>query len=687
MKIKKSLQLLAATAIITGTAATSAILLTSCSSNKLNYVDIIGVNDYHGAADLELKSTQGASAITVRNFIQLSYTLNHLRDINHELTGDKNNLEFVSLGDMYQEGAFSNLTYGKNIIDLFHSEGMKLSALGNHEFDWGEGFLNPKVKNDKLDEEGEPYETFADQGDFEFLACNIYSKETGKRADWCKPYKIKKYKGKKVAYIGYTTPTTPSATGPWVAKNYEFLDVNGIEGKPSLNETVLEAKNAGADAIVVMAHEGGTEFANKLSAMENIRKVDVVLTGHTHEQYSNFLEEAPANVSIMYGSRTPQYIISENDNEIPFIQGGAHGDDLQAVRLDFSNSENELEVKSLDNKPYGDFNILVGKKDENKNALAQLATPKEIEYYKSENKTFKKSCEILDKEIKESEKITGKVIGNVTHRYDPDADIQDNPLAYSRRIGNSAGLDLSAGSNGKPVYFNTQLGQLFGQIFTNEIVNGEGYIGDTMKKNDKNPDSASYSDLTIDNIDSYVQNCGGLRDDLNSGDFTINTLYKQYPFDNYLIIANIKVKDLKSIFDDLIAESNKARALMQYNNLKVKVQITGTSTSPTYQVTEIYKTIDSETPLNDEDVITIALTDFLFYGGDSVDKDTSPTFDKLVLCYKEYFDVLMRNVFENGIKVGINQDGSRGNVINGVGNIAYIPKADDTIIVDNTTSH
>ena len=44
----------------------------------------------------------------------------------------------------------SNLTYGKPVTDVFNSIGIKYSALGNHEFDWGDEHFSFMATRRKL---------------------------------------------------------------------------------------------------------------------------------------------------------------------------------------------------------------------------------------------------------------------------------------------------------------------------------------------------------------------------------------------------------------------------------------------------------------------------------------------------------------------------------------------------------
>ena len=98
----------------------------------------------------------------------------------------------MSGGDNYQGTALSVLTHGAPVNDLMKEIGLKVSAVGNHEFDWGCKYFNRWQKN----------------GNFTYLACNIFNSKTGKLVNWAKPYKIVEVNKVKVAFIGITTKET-----------------------------------------------------------------------------------------------------------------------------------------------------------------------------------------------------------------------------------------------------------------------------------------------------------------------------------------------------------------------------------------------------------------------------------------------------------------------------------------------
>jgi len=141
----------------------------------------------------------------------------------------------VSAGDNYQGSAMSNLMYGEPVTAAFREMGLELSAVGNHEFDWGVDRINK----------------WAEDGGFDFVCTNIYDKRTNQPVDWAEPFVIIEKDGVKVGFIGLATPETAYKTLKANVVNYEFRDPVEV-----LTEWVPKVKDAGADIIIALTHLG-----------------------------------------------------------------------------------------------------------------------------------------------------------------------------------------------------------------------------------------------------------------------------------------------------------------------------------------------------------------------------------------------------------------------------------------------
>jgi sulfur-oxidizing protein SoxB len=110
-------------------------------------------------------------------------------------------------------------------------------------------------------------------GKIEFLAQNI------KTADFEDPvfksYVIREINGVPVAIIGQAFPYTPIANPRYKVAGWTF----GIQ-EENLQKTVVEARNKGAQAVVLLSHNG---MDVDLKLASRVTGIDAILGGHTHD--------------------------------------------------------------------------------------------------------------------------------------------------------------------------------------------------------------------------------------------------------------------------------------------------------------------------------------------------------------------------------------------------------------------
>ncbi|MGB6607343.1 MAG: 5'-nucleotidase C-terminal domain-containing protein, partial [Atribacterota bacterium] len=256
-------------------------------------VVVLSINDYHGAlapAGKNVGAAKLADALMVEKAKNPEGTI------------------IVSAGDNYQGSAMSNLLYGEPVSAVFKEIGIELSAVGNHEFDWG---------IDRITK-------WAEDGGFTFVCTNIYDKRTNQPVDWADPFAIIERSGVKVGFIGLATPETAYKTLKANVENYEFRDPIEI-----VTEWVPKVKAAGADIIIALTHLGAfqdqegniTGEASDLCAVDG---VDAVISAHTHQRISGLVNNKPL-VQAYYQGRSfakLTFIFDENNKIIsaePFL--------------------------------------------------------------------------------------------------------------------------------------------------------------------------------------------------------------------------------------------------------------------------------------------------------------------------------------------------------------------------------
>ena len=125
--------------------------ITSKSSKVGKPVDVLSFNDFHG--NLAEDTSETGKNVGVAKLVGA---------IKAAKASNENTI-VVSGGDNYQGSAMSNLTHGAPVSAMMKSVGVVASSVGNHEFDWGMSWISK----------------WAQDGNFDFLAANIYDKTTG----------------------------------------------------------------------------------------------------------------------------------------------------------------------------------------------------------------------------------------------------------------------------------------------------------------------------------------------------------------------------------------------------------------------------------------------------------------------------------------------------------------------------
>jgi 2',3'-cyclic-nucleotide 2'-phosphodiesterase (5'-nucleotidase family) len=157
-------------------------------------------------------------------------------------------------------------------IEAMNRIGYQAMAVGNHEFNFGLEVL----------------ERARSQADFPFLSANILREGTDDPA--FQPYAIFKEGPIRVGVLGLITPNVP---GWEKAENYRGLVFEPMDVAARRWVPVLRGQE-NCDVVVVLAHTGferdpdsgeinGTEHENFVWRLTAVPGIDILLTGHTHE--------------------------------------------------------------------------------------------------------------------------------------------------------------------------------------------------------------------------------------------------------------------------------------------------------------------------------------------------------------------------------------------------------------------
>jgi 2',3'-cyclic-nucleotide 2'-phosphodiesterase/3'-nucleotidase len=254
---------------------------------------ILSINDFHGAL---APAGKNVGAVKLVDAIKTEKAKNPEGTI------------IVSAGDNYQGSAMSNLMYGEPVSAVFKEMGIELSAVGNHEFDWG---------IDRITK-------WAEDGGFTFVCTNIYDIRTNEPVDWAEPFVIIEREGVKIGFIGLATPETAYKTLKANVVNYEFRDPVEV-----ITEWVPKVKDAGADIIIALTHLGSFQdkegnITGEAAALCGVDGVDAVISAHTHQRVCGLVNDKPFVQAYKYGRSFGKltFIFDENNKLVsaePFL--------------------------------------------------------------------------------------------------------------------------------------------------------------------------------------------------------------------------------------------------------------------------------------------------------------------------------------------------------------------------------
>lgn len=250
-----------------------AITMKDVEEAQKTVIDVLSINDFHGALKSDGKNIGAA---------KLAGEIKRLQKANP-------NTIFVSGGDLYQGSAMSNLKKGAPVTDMLKELKLEASAIGNHEFDWGTSLIP----------------TWAKEGNFDFLASNIYDKKTNKPVEWAKPYKVVTRDGKKIGFIGISTPQTAFQTNPLNVADVEFKDPT--EAANTWAKYLRETEKV--DVVIALTHLGAMQdsktnvITGEAADLANTAKgLDAIICSHTHQYINGKVNNIPV-VQGMYNGR------------------------------------------------------------------------------------------------------------------------------------------------------------------------------------------------------------------------------------------------------------------------------------------------------------------------------------------------------------------------------------------------
>ena len=190
------------------------------------------------------------------------------------LEADGYEVILVDAGDAIQGDILGSLSKGELIVQIMNKAGYDAATMGNHEYDYG---------LERLAE-------LASMADYPYVCCNFVDLRTGSSV--YDPYVIIERAGKKIAFVGASTPETMTKSTPVHFQNekgkfiYDFCgDSDGTKLRETVQAAVKKAREEGADYVILLSHLGILDASapcRSVDLISGISGVDAVIDGHSH---------------------------------------------------------------------------------------------------------------------------------------------------------------------------------------------------------------------------------------------------------------------------------------------------------------------------------------------------------------------------------------------------------------------
>jgi sulfur-oxidizing protein SoxB len=183
----------------------------------------------------------------------------HLATLVKRLRASRPGALLLDGGDTWQGSATALWSDGQDMVDAAKLLGVDVMT-GHWEFTLGAERVRKIVDGDY-------------RGKLAFVAQNVHTADFGDPV--FEPYVLRDVNGVRVAIVGQAFPYTPIANPRFFIPEWSF----GIE-EQNLQKTVDEARAKGAQAVVLLSHNG---MDVDLKLASRVTGLDAILGGHTHD--------------------------------------------------------------------------------------------------------------------------------------------------------------------------------------------------------------------------------------------------------------------------------------------------------------------------------------------------------------------------------------------------------------------
>ncbi len=332
-------------------------------------IHIYAINDFHGqilesSVDYEI----GAAKL-----------FSYLKDKN-----DEGNTLLCNQGDLYQGSLESNYNRGRLLTDIINYTGFDCMTLGNHEFDWGQTYIEKNKNTDYSSQSGTAYKT-------PFLAANVYdynidTKKVGttQQSNLGQEYTISTLEnGLKVGIIGVIGVDQITSITSQYVDNIVFTDP--IKKVKQLSDKLRNEDKV--DFVVASIHSGTDVTSDdptinqsslaEISSVSGKRYCDCVLTAHTHLEEYQEVNGVPFIQDYCYGKAIGnlEFTVSSDGTVSYDSHKVYHYADMKYQSVD-ENIQNIIDYYAEETTPIGNESLTTfsgewGEKDHIPNILAE----------------------------------------------------------------------------------------------------------------------------------------------------------------------------------------------------------------------------------------------------------------------------------------------------------------------------
>lgn len=273
---KKMLVLLVVVAVM----LTSVVVVGAAPKHATVDVQILNVSDWHGQLDPISVTGVGnvGGAAVISTYWQADRAAN------------PNTLTLTAGDAVGATPALAGFFNDEPAIKALNLMGVQVDTLGNHNFDAGLARLQSQI----------------DLAEFPYVSANLENRDDNLTG--VKDYEMFNVGGVDIAVIGITNPEAPSLVFPG-----NFGTINITDPVKAAWQARGEAKEAGADVVIVITHMGMTgtdangapigplaDFARAVNPENNKNpKIDVIIGDHTDVQWSGYI-----NGALVYENRS-----------------------------------------------------------------------------------------------------------------------------------------------------------------------------------------------------------------------------------------------------------------------------------------------------------------------------------------------------------------------------------------------